>query len=400
MTAAGRGRPRIPVAPDGDRLVYDLDGIRAQYAELRAELPDAVVRFAMKAAPSDEILRTLGAAGAGVDAAGPQELRQALRAGISVEATHYGNTVKSDTDIADAYALGVRTFATDSVQDVRALARHAPGARVFCRLAVDGEGALWGLKHKFGCSAADTVHILRTARRLGLVPSGLSVHVGSQQMDADAWHRAFERLSAVMITLEEHGIVLDHVNLGGGLPARGYLDSGGVPLDPPLDKIFATLREGIEGLRAVHGEHLRLVMEPGRSLVADHGTIHARVVRLTRRQMPDGSSQHWLYLSCGKFNGLYEMDAIQYRLRFPAGPAGPLVPAVVAGPTCDSDDAYPHDRGLVRVPEGLASGDPVEVLACGAYALSYTTRGFNGFMPLPVVFTGGPPDRGEPGKAP
>lgn len=377
-----------PRTTDEDRLVYDLDAVVAAYAELRAELPGVDVRFAMKAAPADEILGALAAAGAGVDAAGPQEVRQALRAGVPVADMHYGNTVKSDEDIANAYALGVRTFATDSLEDVAALAEFAPGARVFCRLAVDGGGALWGLKNKFGCSAADGVRVMRAARDSGLVPSGLSVHVGSQQMDSDAWRNAFDRLSDVMGTLGEHGITLDHVNLGGGLPARGYLDRDGVPLDPPLDKIFATLREGTERLRAAHGKQLRLVIEPGRALVAEHGTIHARVVRLTRREMPDGEIQHWLYLSCGKFNGLYEMDALQYRLRFPSHPAGRYVPAVVAGPTCDSDDAYAHDHGLVRVPENLVSGDPVEVLSCGAYAMSYTTQGFNGFLPLTTAFTG------------
>ncbi|CAM5297165.1 ornithine decarboxylase OS=Streptomyces rochei OX=1928 GN=G3I25_32940 PE=3 SV=1 [Streptomyces rochei] len=74
---------------------------------------------------------------------------QALRAGVPVERVHYGNTVKSDRDIAEAYRLGVRTFATDSVQDVAALAVHAPGARVFCRVATGGAGALWGLSDKF-----------------------------------------------------------------------------------------------------------------------------------------------------------------------------------------------------------------------------------------------------------
>ncbi|MFF1919271.1 type III PLP-dependent enzyme [Streptomyces sp. NPDC058221] len=384
-------QPR-PGDPGGhDRLVYDLDGVRARYAELCREIPGVTVRFALKAAPDDEILRALVAVGAGVDAAGPQELRQALRAGVPVEATHYGNTVKSDKDIAEAYALGVRLFVTDSREDLAALARHAPGARVFCRLAVESGSALWGLKHKFGCSPDEGAQLMEEARSLGLVPSGLSVHVGSQQMDADAWRHAFERLSAVLETLAGRGVVLDHVNLGGGLPARGYLDADGVPLDPPLDKIFATLREGIEHLRSVHGPHLRIVVEPGRWMVADHGTIHARVVRLTQRRMPDGTRQRWLFLSCGKFNGLYEMDAIQYRLRFPTRPAGPRVPAVVAGPTCDSDDSYAHDRGHVEVPEDLRSGDPVEVLSCGAYALSYTTRGFNGFSPLPVAFTGAPP---------
>ena len=60
----------------------------------------------------------------------------------------------------------------------------------------------------------------------------------------------------------------------------------------------------------------------------------------------------------------------------------------MAGPTCDSDDAYLHEHGgLVHVPKDLASGDPVWVMSSGAYAISYMTLGFNGFDPLPYTWT-------------
>ncbi|MGW0759251.1 type III PLP-dependent enzyme [Streptomyces sp. NPDC002814] len=372
-----------------DRIVFDLTGIEDRYETLLRELPGIDVRFAMKACPVDEVLTCLARKGAGVDGASPRELEQALRAGVPVARMHYGNTVKSDRDIADAHRLGIRDFATDSLQDVAAIAVHAPGARVFCRLATSGEGALWGLSNKFGCSPADAVRVLESARDKGLTPSGLSVHVGSQQMTADAWHSAVESLADVLTALGRRGMVLDHVNLGGGLPALGYLDRYGTPLEPPMDKIFAVIREGMRHLREVHGGHLEFVMEPGRHLVADHGAIRAHVARLSERQRPNGERQYWLYLSCGKFNGLYEMDALQYRLVFPAHRDAECVPAVMAGPTCDSDDSCLPEHGLVQVPKDLASGDPVWVLSSGAYAISYMTRGFNGFDPLPYTCTNG-----------
>lgn len=374
-----------------DGIFFDLAGIRRGYHTLRRELPGVDIRFALKSCPVDEVLGCLAGEGAGVDGASPHELEQALRAGVPAGRTHYGNTVKSDRDIAEAHRLGVRDFATDSIEDLAAIAAHAPGARVFCRLATSGDGALWGLSNKFGCSPADAVRILAAARGMGLTPSGLSVHVGSQQMTADAWHNAVDCLADVLTALGRRGIVLDHVNLGGGLPALGYLDRHGLPLEPPLDKIFAVIREGMRHLRKVHGEHLAFVMEPGRHLVADHGAVRAHVARLSERQRPDGQRQHWLYLSCGKFNGLYEMDALQYPLVFPThpDPGSGYVPAVLAGPTCDSDDAYPQGHALVHVPRDLASGDPVWVLSSGAYAISYTTQGFNGFAPLPYTCVGG-----------
>ncbi|MFJ9862597.1 type III PLP-dependent enzyme [Streptomyces sp. NPDC101165] len=387
-------------AAPADRIVYDLDGIEAQYDRLLAELPGVQVRFALKACPVDEVLRCLADRGAGFDAAGPAEIVQALHTGVPVDRIHYGNTVKSDTDIAAAHRLGVRTFATDSVQDVRAIAEHAPGARVFCRLATSGDGALWGLSRKFGCSAEDAVEVLTTARACGLVPAGLSVHVGSQQLTGEAWQQALDSIAEVLVTLEGRGVVPDHVNLGGGLPALGYLDRHGNPLDPPLDKIFTVIREGMERLSGLTAAPLGFVLEPGRHLVADHGAVRAHVYRLTGRAQPDGTHARWLYLSVGKFNGLYEMDQLSYRLVFP-GQAdeddsegdGEYVCAVVAGPTCDSDDAYGGGRHPVRVPRDLASGDPVWILSAGAYATSYTTQGFNGIRPLPCVCTRGPEGR-------
>ncbi|MFJ2648063.1 type III PLP-dependent enzyme [Streptomyces sp. NPDC087420] len=375
-------------AASEDRVIFDLAGIEERYASLVRELPGVSVRFAMKACPVDEVLDRLAERGAGFDAASPQEIAQVLRTGVPAGAVHYGNTVKSDRNIADAYRLGIRNFATDSLEDVTAIALHAPGARVFCRLATQGDGALWGLGRKFGCSESDAVRVLEAARSSGLTPAGLSVHVGSQQMTAEAWRNAFDSLADVLAALNRRGILPDHVNLGGGLPALGCADRTGTPLDPPMDKIFATIREGIQHLEEVSAAPLDFVIEPGRHLVADHGAIRAHVSRLSAREQPNGEREYWLYLSCGKFNGLYEMDELQYRLEFPTHtePVPERVPAIIAGPTCDSDDAYAPEGRPVRVPEGLASGDPVWIFGCGAYAVSYMTRGFNGFDPLPCAF--------------
>jgi ornithine decarboxylase len=360
---------------DQDRIIYDLTGIENQYDALRSELPGVTVRFAMKACPVDEVLTCLADRGAGFDAASPGEIRQALRTGVAPRNVHYGNTVKSDSEIAAAHRLGITTFATDCVEDVRAIARHAAGTRVFCRLATSGEGALWGLTGK--CGSNDAVSVLDAARRHGLVPAGLSIHVGSQQITVRAWQQAIDDLAAVLPELELRGIRLDHINLGGGLPAHGYLDRDGNPLTPPTAEIFAAIRAGVRRLRDLSRRNLEFIVEPGRHLVADHGSIRAHVTRLTVRR------QTWLYLSCGRFNGLYEGDQLRYRLEFPTRTGGRRVPAVVGGPTCDSDDAL--GGAPIPVPVDLASGDPVWIHSAGAYAVSYTTTGFNGFDPLPCV---------------
>ncbi|MFJ3220207.1 type III PLP-dependent enzyme [Kitasatospora sp. NPDC086801] len=384
-------RAALAAATD-DRIIYDLDGIERQYTDLIGELPGVAVRFAMKACPVDEVLARLAALGSGFDAASPQEIAQALRTGVSPDRIHYGNTIKSDRNIAEAYRLGVRDFATDSLEDVAAIAEHAPGARVFCRVATTGDGALWGLSRKFGCSPEDALRVLDAARSAGLTPDGLSVHVGSQQMTPEAWGAAVDSLAAVLEALNWRGITPQRINLGGGLPALGVLDRRGRPLDPPLDKMFAVIRDGMDRLRTVNAAPLEFLLEPGRHLVADHGAIRAHVARLSSRHQLDGTREDWLFLSCGKFNGLYEMDELQYRLEFPTHPGGQFVNAVVAGPTCDSDDAYAQEDGLVRVPCAIASGEPVWIHSCGAYATAYTTRGFNGFEPLPYTCIGGAGD--------
>ncbi|KJK51701.1 ornithine decarboxylase [Lentzea aerocolonigenes] len=371
-------------AADEDQIVYDITGIEDTYDALTGELPGVRVRFAMKACPVGAVLEALSGRGAGFDTAGPNEIAQALAAGAPASEIHYGNTVKSDRDIADAHRLGVRDFATDSVEDVVAIAAGAPGSRVFCRLATAGTGALWGLSRKNGCSAADAVRVLETARASGLTPSGLSVHVGSQQMTARAWQDAFDTLAWVLTELRHRAIHLDHVNLGGGLPALGYHDLGGVALHPPMDEIFSAIRAGMRRLRAI--APIGFVIEPGRHLVADHGAVRAHVVRLTTRRQLTGDTESWLYLSCGKFNGLYEMDQVQYRLVFPGHLGGDQVAAYVAGPTCDSDDTFSKGRARILVPRAVTSGDPVWILSSGAYSTSYTTLGFNGFAPLPVRF--------------
>lgn len=369
-------------AAEEDQIIFDLAGIKRKYELLLDELSGISVRFAIKACPVDEVLSFLAGLGAGFDAASPNEIAQAMRTGVQISTVHYGNTVKSDQNIVDAFRLGVRDFATDSIEDVAAIAAHAAGARVFCRVATDGEGALWGLSRKFGCSEADTVTVMEAARAAGLTPSGLSVHVGSQQMEPEAWTSAFDRLANVLEELNRREIFLDHINLGGGLPALDYIDRQGRRLDPPIDKIFAVIRRGVQRLSAMSRSPLEFIMEPGRYLVADSGAIRAHVVRLSARQT-GSERQYWLYLSCGKFNGMYEMDKLQYQLVFPSRDEAEYVPAMVAGPTCDADDTHTQEGNPVHVPKDVTSGEPVWILSCGAYAVSYMTQGFNGFGPLP-----------------
>lgn len=365
-----------------DEIIFDLGGIRQQFLRLRHEIPGLDIRFAVKSCPVDEVLQTLAEAGAGFDAASIAEIKQALSVGGNIQRIHYGNTIKSDRQIAEARKLGIRDFAADSLDEIRAIADCAPGSKVFCRLATDGNGAVYGLSRKFGSSTSSLIENLAYAKSLGLIAAGISVHIGSQQMSAGAWQTLFEKLTEITRALHKLDIHPEYINLGGGLPANGYSDKSGLPLKPNLDAIFNAIRQGMVSLQQQAGQPLRFILEPGRFLVADYGVIRAHVLRLSRRIQPEGDEQFWLFLSCGRFNGLYETDALRYQMIFPGHDSHNTVPCVVAGPTCDSDDILNDENNLIQVPRSLKSGDTVWLLSCGAYSTSYTTVGFNGFKPL------------------
>ncbi|UAA39173.1 hypothetical protein KIH87_02060 [Paraneptunicella aestuarii] len=372
-----------------DCIGYDLERMAIHCAELQDVLPEVDFRFAIKACPQPVLLNHIARSGMGFDIASVQELDLALRAGVSVERIHFGNTIKSAKSIQYAYRRGIRDFVTDSVEDLLNIAQFARGSRVFCRIYGTGEGALWGLKDKFGCSPEDAVSLLIKAKALNLVPAGISVHVGSQQLLPEVWKSTFDQLALLQHQLLMSGIQPLYFNLGGGLPASGYKYPNGEKMQTNWPLTVQFIQQGIEQLRHVGGKSLHFMMEPGRSIVADFGVLRCHVVRFSERVSANGDKVFWLYLSAGRFNGLYEADALQYELHFPGhSAASEHVPAILAGPTCDSDDVINKGQHKIAVPKHLREGDPVWFLSCGAYSSSYATAFFNGFTPLPVKYPG------------
>ena len=129
-----------------------------------------------------------------------------LAAGATPDRISYGNTIKKESEIAAAFRLGVTLYAVDCEAEVEKVARAAPGARVICRIHCDGTGAEWPLSRKFGCEPGYAVDILEHAHRAGLVPYGISFHVGSQQHNVEAWDRALASTAAIFRACAERGI--------------------------------------------------------------------------------------------------------------------------------------------------------------------------------------------------
>ena len=353
-------------------IAVDLDRVEANYLALSGALPDARIYYAVKANPAPPILSRLIGLGSHFDAASIEEIEQCLDAGAAPAAISFGNTVKKAQAIAAAYRHGVSLYAFDSAEELEKLSRHAPGARVYCRLAVSQEGADWPLSHKFGTTAADAERLLARAAALGLIPYGLSFHVGSQQTGAKAYQSAIAQAAMVFTTLKSHGIDLRLLNLGGGFPAH-YRE--GVP------EAEETGGAIMSAIRAAFGNDLpELLIEPGRAMVADAGVVVSEVVLACRREADEG--RRWVYLDIGRFGGLAETEgeAIRYRITAPER-EGPESRVVLAGPSCDGVDVLYREADY-RLPDSLAAGDRVLLHDTGAYVTTYASQGFNGFAPL------------------
>jgi ornithine decarboxylase len=355
-------------------VVIDLDRVAERYDALASALPEAEVFYAIKANPARPILSLLAGRGSSFDVASPAEIDMALAAGAHPDQISFGNTIKKERHIADAFAKGVRLYAFDSEEELAKLTRSAPGSTVFCRVLCDGSGADWPLSRKFGCEPEEARRLLVLAVRAGH-PVGVSFHVGSQQRDLEAWDRALGEVAWVADAVHEIGHRLSLVNIGGGFPAR-YSESM-----PSIDRYGEAIRSALRThLGAVYGPELRVIAEPGRYMVADAGVMQTEVVLVSRKHELD--DRRWVYLDCGKFGGLAETmdEAIRYRLRTPHDGSADG-PVTIAGPTCDSADVL-YEKTDYRLPLALRAGDRVELMSCGAYTTTYAAVGFNGFAPL------------------
>jgi ornithine decarboxylase len=358
--------------PNGPCLVVDLEVVGQNYYAFEKAMPDSKIYYAVKANPAPEILRLLASLGSCFDTASVAEIEMAMDAGATADRISFGNTIKKERDIARAHELGINLFAVDAVEEVEKIARAAPGARVFCRVLTDGEGAEWPLSRKFGCAPSMAVDVLRHANALGLQAYGVSFHVGSQQVNLDAWDKALSDAKKVFGTLADEGIVLGMVNMGGGFPTR-YLK------DVPSAQVYGQSIYG--SLRKHFGNAIpETIIEPGRGMVGNAGVIKTEVVLISKKAAND--NQRWVFLDIGKFGGLAETmdEAIRYPITT-AKDGDAMEACVIAGPTCDSADVL-YEKNPYPLPLSLSIGDEVFIENTGAYTTTYASVAFNGFEPL------------------
>jgi len=359
---------------DRPTLVMDLDRVESQYRALKAGLGRADIHFAVKANPARQIIARLVDLGSHFDAASKAEIALCLEEGAEPSDISFGNTIKRASDIAWAYAQGIRLFAADAQEELEKIAINAPGATVYIRLIVELSQADWPLSRKFGCDRAMALSLLDEAKALGLNPVGFSFHVGSQTRHAAMWAPTLDVFAEVWAAAHDAGHQLSLLNIGGGFPAF-Y----GEEIEAPT----AYAAHVIALVEARFPNVAKIMAEPGRGMVAEAGLIVAEVMLVSRKSERD--MHRWVFLDIGRFSGLAETEGEAIRYQFEtARDADPMGPCVLAGPSCDSADVL-YEKRPVSMPLTLKSGDRVLIRNTGAYTSTYSSVCFNGFPPLDVI---------------
>jgi len=338
-------------------------------------LPAVTLFYAVKTNQHEGILEILKGAGAGFDVASRGEIMDAVHAGANPrEDLLFADTVKDPKHIAHAFGIGLDDFTFDNSSEITQIARHAPGANVHVRIMVSNKGSVAHLSDKFGAEINQAVPLLLEARDQGLVPRGVSFHVGSQCLDPQRYVDALKQTRSVFDEAAKHGLELEMIDIGGGFPVK-YED----------EKI------DIEGMCAIIDKHYRklfgtevqLVAEPGRAVVGDAVILVTKVISESVRK-----GKNWLYFDDGTYGSF--MEVLLYQMRFPmkTNTKGPLNKYVLAGPTCDSIDVFSRDKKgrikEVELPE-MHLDDLLIAGSMGAYTYSESTR-FNGFEPPTFIY--------------
>jgi len=347
-------------------LILDCARVRAQYRKLRKALPGVDLHYALKPLPHRAIVRSIIDEGGWLDLATSGEVQ--LVAGMKIDPARCIHThpIKRDSDIRNALAYGVRVFVADNPDEVRKFRPYAGKAGLLLRVSFRSPGAVCDLSRKFGCDPEDALALARLAAELGIQVRGFSFHVGSQAADALKHVEAIEACVRLLAVARRERLgVFDTLDIGGGFPIE-YAQRA-----PDIGRFCAPIRKALAKLP----RRVRVIAEPGRYIAGPAAIGVATVMGRARRE-----GHWWYYLDDGLY-GSYSGQLYDHA-RYPveALRAGPLLPAVLAGPTCDSIDVIAENMML---PE-LRAGDLIVGRAMGAYTVASASE-FNFFPKATVV---------------
>jgi diaminopimelate decarboxylase len=357
-------------------LIVAEGALRARAREYRAELaarwPNGRVLFASKAFPCTAVQRVMVEEGLGLDVAGGGEILSGLRAGVDPALVVLHGNAKTDEEIAMAVEHGVGLIVVDGSDDVERLEEIVPRGRtqdVLIRVipgvtADTHEHVLTGHEgSKFGVSPAQARDLIRRIGQSSRIRmTGVHAHVGSQILDV-------EPLAAAVAPLAALGD-FEVYDLGGGLGARYTWADRPPSVAGYLDVLIAAAREHLPS-------GAKIIIEPGRSMVATSAATLYRVVTVKR------GVKTFVAVDGGMGDNL---EVALYGQRFEAAVVDRLEPSepetvALVGRHCESGDVL-IDPVTLDYPR---RGDLLAVPATGAYCFTMSNN-YNGNRRLPVVF--------------
>ena len=345
---------------------YSASAIRQRIDELQAALAglDATICFAVKANPNLAILQLMAQAGVGADIVSVGELRRALNAGMPAERIVFSGVGKSADEIAGALNVGIMRFNVESLDELHTLQRVARAQEVTARAAVRINPDVDAQTHakistgksenKFGVSIDEARRWFAERGQLSHVQlDGLHVHIGSQILSVEPFRLALQRVAAFWRELEQAGHPINSIDVGGGLGVRYR---AGVDQPVAAADYVGVIREALADYRG------KLLLEPGRYLVAEAGVLLTRVIRVK-----PGIERNFLVLDAAMNDlqrpSLYDAwhDIVPV-----ADEPRPMTTYDIVGPVCETGDTFARAREL---PE-CAAGDLLLIKATGAYGTS------------------------------
>jgi diaminopimelate decarboxylase len=265
----------------------------------------------------------------------------------------------------------VRCFNVESLGELELLSQVAVAegrdAQVSLRVNPDVDAGTHpyistGLKdNKFGIAHDQALAAYRRAASLpGLRVAGIDCHIGSQITQVEPYLDALDRLLDLVEAVEAAGIVVHHIDVGGGLGIQYATEA-----PPAADELVTRLLQRIDARG--HG-HRELLLEPGRSLVGNAGVLLTEVLYL--KPAADAAGKNFCIVDAA-MNDL--MRPAMYQAWMAIEPcrtrAGAARAWDVVGPVCESGDWLGRGRELAVQP-----GDVLAVLSAGAYAMAMASN--------------------------
>lgn len=346
---------------------------------------DHLVCYAVKANSSLAILKLLAERGAGFDIVSGGELQRVLAAAPeAVGRVVFSGVGKTAPEIDLALKAGILEFNVESEAELALLAARATRLGRKARFALRVNPDVFaethpyistGLReHKFGIDIRQALRIYKAAAgNRYLEAHGVSVHIGSQIRSADPFGAALERVSKLLRQLRREGILLKSVDAGGGLGIDYH--AGRFDAKAKVEEYATALQNALTGFEG------RLLIEPGRFIVAQAGALVARVLQVKR------NGKKTFVITDAAMNDLIRPALYQAHHEIvpvrPRAGKGSLVDVV--GPVCETGDFFARDRRLAP----LESGDLVALLDAGAYGMAQSSNYNTRLRPAEVLVEGG-----------